>query len=99
MIPDLGILTYLGQDARMESHLWREEKYQTWSSTVFPFGGFSHPTCQVLAHRSPLESPLPPPLLLGSSGLCLSPLTADASYLGVVKRNVAVPKSFCRYSP
>lgn len=35
---------------------------------------------------------------LGAQG-CLPLLTAYASYLGVAKRNVAVPKSFCRYSP
>lgn len=57
----------------MESHLQREEKYQTWSSAVFPFGGISNPACQVLAHGSPLECPLPPLLVLGSSGLFATP--------------------------
>jgi len=66
----------------MESCLWREEKYQTWSSPIFPFGGFSHAACQVMGHGSPLESPLPPLLVLGSSGLCLPLLTADVYYLG-----------------
>lgn len=37
------------------------EKSQTWA--VFLFGGFSHSSCQVLAHGSPSVSLLPPPLV------------------------------------
>lgn len=35
----------------------------------------------------------------GSSGLYSQLLTSDALYLGVLKRNVVMPKVSCRYSP
>lgn len=65
----------------------------------YSLGGFIHPECQVLTRGSPLESPPPPLLVLESSGLCLPLLTADASYLDLANRNMAVTETFCGNSP
>lgn len=91
-------LWYLLSHSSLRMQGWSlvsEEKHCNLCSAIFPFGGFFHPECQVLAHGSALESPPPLQLVLESSGLCLPLLTAAASYLGVVNRNVAVTKTFC----